>query len=135
MGGRVLWHQAATATVVCFVSLTGYLALLGWDQKKTVGPDGYQHGPYDPWQVVALCVVVGVAAAWAGWRRDALVGAIAATMTMTAAFSIDAATDSENDGLWPVGACMVLVATFFGFWLCTNVGAWFREHRQHSRPR
>lgn len=131
MISRVQWRRATTAAVVCLASLAGYLALLGWDQQKTLGSDGYLHGPYEPWQVVALCAVVGAAAAWAGWRRDRLVGSAAAAVTMTLAFSIDAATDRQNDGLWPIGAFVVLVATFVGFWLCATVGAWLRERRRH----
>jgi hypothetical protein len=84
MRKRVRSRQAATAVVVCLVSVAGYLALLGWDQDKTIGADGYLHGPYEPWQVAALCAVVGVAAAWAGWRNDAVLGAVAATMTIAA---------------------------------------------------
>jgi hypothetical protein len=53
--------------------------------------------------------------------------AIAATVTMTAAFSIDAATDPENDGLWPVGAFMVLVA--FGQTLCLAAMCGVRAQR------
>lgn len=95
------------------------------------GSDGNLHGPYEPWQVVTLCAVVGAAAAWAGWRRAGLLGSAAATATMTVAFSLDAATERENDGLWPVGALMVLIATFFGSWICAIVGARLRERRRH----
>jgi hypothetical protein len=132
VSSRVELHQATTAVVVCLVSLIGYTALLGWDQKRTLGPDGYLHGPYEPWQVVALGTVVAIATGWAGWRRDGLIAASAATVTLTIVFSIDAATNHENDGLWPVGSFTVLVATFFGSWICTSVGA---DPRTLSRPR
>jgi hypothetical protein len=101
--------------VVTVVTVIGYLTLLGWDQEKTLGADGYLHGPYEPWQVIALVAVLGVLAVWAGWRGRFGLGTVAATVVLTLVWSIDAATDSDSDGLWPVGAGMVFIGTAGGF--------------------
>lgn len=126
---RRIPHRTATTAVTFLASLTGYLALIGWDQRKTLGSDGYLHGPYETWQVGALCAVVALAAVWAGWRRGGRVASLSAAAAITAAFSVDAATDPENDGLWGVGAVTVLVATYLGCRLCTLIGAWLRRRR------
>jgi hypothetical protein len=112
------WVTAAGSSLV---TLGGYVGFLAWDQAKGLGADGYQHGPYQPWQVWAVCVVVALAAAWAGLRRQPITGAFAATITMTVAWSVDAATDGEDDGLWPVGAFLVALATLAGFSLLAEL--------------
>src|SRR5258708_39472635 len=102
-------RRAVTAAVVGGVSVGGYLAFLGWDRHKTLGADGYLHGPYEAWQVVALVLLLAGVAGWSGWRHDQVVGSLIATATVTIAWSIDAATDRQNDGRGPVGR--VLAAT------------------------
>lgn len=106
--------RIVTAAVTCLVTLGGYLALLAWDQTKALGADGSLHGPYDTWQVTGLCIVVAAAAVWAGLRGNPVIGAVAASVTLTVAFSIDAATDSDSDGLWPVGAALLAMGTLLG---------------------
>ena len=125
-------RRTCSAAIVCFVSLTGYLALLGWDQHKTIGPDGYLHGPYETWQVEALCAVIAMAAAWAGWRGDGRAASVSATATITAAVSVDWATEPENDGLWSVGALMVLTVTYVGCRLFSLLGTWLRRQRAET---
>lgn len=115
--------HVVTAVVVAVTSLAAYLLLLGWDQQKTLGADGYLHGPYEAWQVAALVVVLAVGAAWSGWRHHSVVGASVAATTLTAIWSTDAATDSENDGLWPVGALLVAIATMGGFLLVAAIAS------------
>ncbi len=106
-----------TVLFVVLASVAGYTALLAWDRTKTLGPDGYLHGPYEVWQVAAFVIVLGLIAVVAGLRRVALVGTLAATIAVTLAWSIDAATDPYNDGLWPVGAVSVAGGTLLGFGL------------------
>jgi hypothetical protein len=113
---RTSWRgDLIVVAVVAVVTAAGYLSLLGSDQRKTLGADGYLHGPYAPWQVIALVAVLGVLAVWAGWCGRFALGTVAATVVLTTLFSIDAATDAENDGLWPVGALMVATGTAGGF--------------------
>lgn len=102
----VIWVGLAT--------LANYFVWLGWDQKKYLGTDGSLHGPYQPWQVVGLVLVLGVIAASAGWRRRPLVADIVTTLVMTACFSYQGATDPLNDGLWPIGAVLVALGTLAG---------------------
>jgi hypothetical protein len=116
-------RRVATVCVVGLLTLGGYLAFLGWDQHKSLGSDGYLHGPYQPWQVVALVIVMAGAAVWTGRRHDQALGTVVATAVVTIAWSVDAATDRENDGLWPIGALGVAVGTALGFLLVSNLAA------------
>jgi hypothetical protein len=121
--------------VVTVVTITGYLSLLGWDRQKTVGTDGYAHGPYEPWPVIAFVGVLGVLAGWAGWRGRFGLGTAVATVVLTVLWSIDAATAPENDGLWPVGAGMVLIGTAGGFILVSALADHVHTTRRAHRAR
>jgi len=106
--------RVRTATLVGFATLANYLVWLGWDQTKYRGPDGNLHGPYQPWQVVGLVLVLGAIAAAAGWHRRSGVAVIVSTLVMTVCFSYQGATDPLNDGLWPIGAALVACGTSAG---------------------
>ena len=71
-------------------------------------------GPYEPWQVVGAVLVLGVIAAMAGWLRRPWVAVVMNTLVMTVCFSVSAGIDPGDDGLWPVGAFIVAVATCAG---------------------
>ena len=103
-----------TATLVGVATLADYVGWLGWDQTKHLGPDGFLHGPYEPWQVVGVVLVLGVIAAAAGLRRQPWVAVVVTTLVMTVCFSVQGATDPLNDGLWPIGAFMVAAGTCAG---------------------
>lgn len=46
-----------------------YVVLLGWHAKKHHSPgSGRCTGPYDPWQVVALAVALGLLVAFTAWK-------------------------------------------------------------------
>jgi hypothetical protein len=109
--GKAGW--ALTAVFVAVATLVNYLVWLGWDQRKDVHPDGSVTGPYQPWQVVGLVLVLGAVAAVATLRGRALVTVVVGTVVMTLCFSVDAATEPPeyNDGLWPVGAMSVALGT------------------------
>lgn len=117
--------RARTAIVTGVVTLVAYVALLGWDQAKTVSADGTTTGPYESWQVVALVLVLGATAALAGWRRRTWVATVTMTLVLTLCWSFDAATDPAdlNDGLWPVGALLVLIGTFAGAAVVAGIAA------------
>lgn len=125
---------ASTAAAVALVTVTAYLALLGWDQQKTRGADGYLHGPYQPWQVGLLVGVLAAAAVWCGYRGQMWIGTVTATVTLTAAWSIDAATDAYDPDLWPIGALMIASSTFVGFVTISGVSkALFERRRTAAR--
>ena len=112
-----------TAAIVALLTLGAFFAFLAWDRHKTRGSDGYLHGPYEPWQVIAVVVVIAGAAVWAGRRGNWVTGTVVATVAMTVAWSVNAATDPDNDGLWPVGALLVCLGTLLGFFLVSTMVA------------
>ena len=105
--------KAMTALVVSAVAtLAAYMAFLGWDHDKKLGPDGNLHGPYQAWQVVGFGAVMAVIATAVAWVTMSMAGAIGSTVMLTAAFSRDASNDPENDGLWLYGAVLLAIGTF-----------------------
>lgn len=125
--------------VVAGVTLVAYLALLGWDQTRDVAPDGSTSGPYQPWQVAALVLLLAVLAVVAGahGERAALLTTVTMTVVFTVAFSIDAMTEppEHNDGLWPVGAVLVLFGTFFSAGMVSALSRRFWAARRARRER
>ena len=89
-----------------------YLALLGWDQALDVDPaTGSGTGPYQAWQVVVLAAVLVGLAAWAvSQPAPRLVLVVPAVLTVC--WTVDAATDTDGDGLWPIGAVLVATGSF-----------------------
>ena len=97
-----LRSNAVANAIVAGAGLSaGYLATLGWHRLHA----------YAGWRVAVLaawdCLIV-IAGAWA--RRSVLVTSTV-TAVLTALWSVDAATDTAGDGqgLWPVGAVMMLI--------------------------
>jgi hypothetical protein len=109
-----------------------WLAWFGWHRAKTLGPDGYLHGPYESWQVAGFVLILGAIAAVLGWVGQVFSGVAVVTVVTTLAFSSDALADTKNnDGLWLVGAILVAVGTFC--WVCA-IGAVSRSVRRRLRP-
>jgi hypothetical protein len=108
LDGMAVAVLAATATVA------GYLAFLGWDQKKDIARDGGETGPYQPWQVIGLTVVLVVITVWAARLHHPIVAALVIPLVLTVVWSIDASNDPEDDGLWPVGATMLYIGSTLG---------------------
>jgi hypothetical protein len=82
---------------------------------------------------VIVCVVAAMAALWTGWTGRAVLGAVIATVALTTVFSLDAVNNSENDGLWPVGAALVAICTPLAFAMVAGAARWLRR-RHHSGP-
>jgi hypothetical protein len=112
-----------------------YGAFLGWDQDKDLDPaTGQLSGPYQAWQVVGCGVVLATLAFAAGWRGRMWLASIAVPAVLTACFAVDAATDADADGLWPVGAALVAIGSFAGTLGVAAVGAKVgRPNRMVSR--
>jgi hypothetical protein len=117
----------AVGTAVC------YAALLGWDRRNTRGSDGYAHAPYDNWQVVILIVAMAALGVWAGLRYRVWLSTFAATAVMTVLWSMDAASFTPNDGLWPIGAVAVLSGTGLGFFVVAGLSTRLRLSRGGQR--
>ncbi|GLX00973.1 hypothetical protein [Microtetraspora sp. NBRC 16547] len=99
--------------ILALASLVNYLAWLGWDQERDIEPDGSLSGPYQPWQVAGLVIVLGILAAFAGRRDHPGIGTLSIAGVMWLSWSVNAAL-SDNSGLWSVGAVALLPAVFFG---------------------
>jgi hypothetical protein len=99
---------------VGLATLANYLGWLGWDQTKDRGSDGYLTGPYEPWQIVGLVLVLAVIAATAGWRRRPWVAIIVTTGVMWLCVLASGAIDPNADGLFLIGAFSAAVSTFTG---------------------
>jgi hypothetical protein len=51
---------------------------------------------------------------WASLRHQAIAATLVSSSVLTLAFCVDASGDAENDGLWAVGAMMLLVGSVLG---------------------
>jgi hypothetical protein len=132
---RFQWRERlVVVAVVSVVTVSACLALLGWDHTS-VGADGYLSGPYEPWQVITLVVILGVLAVWTGWRGRSGVGTVVATIALTVPWSVDAAHTAQNDGLWGVGAVMVATGTAAAFLLVSGAATRFRSTRYARQER
>ncbi|WP_405059190.1 hypothetical protein OG474_41585 [Kribbella sp. NBC_01505] len=108
--GTAVWALAAIVAAAAV-----YLALLGWHAEKTLDPaTGNETGPYEAWQVIVLAVVIAILAAIIGSASRAPLAIVTIPLTLTLTFAVDAATASDADGLWAVGALLVLIGSAAG---------------------
>jgi hypothetical protein len=109
---------------VAAATVAAELAWLPAGARKTPGPDGDLHGPYTTGEVTGLVVTLLVIAVLgtlllprlrggAGWLQPIGVAA-ALTGALTVTWSAVAAADPGGDGLWPVGAFLILVGSAVG---------------------
>jgi hypothetical protein len=126
-GWRVLLWVAVAA--VC--TIAAYLIFLPWGAQKELGADGYLHGPYETNQVIGLVVSLLAIGAVTGWF-SAWIAPWVVPPVLTLMWSLDAINDVENDGLWPLGATMVLVGTSATTLVLVLVGKNFASRRAQS---
>ncbi|MFC6016860.1 hypothetical protein ACFP2T_11660 [Plantactinospora solaniradicis] len=119
------------AVALAGVTVLAYWAFLGWDQHKDTDPlTGSQTGPYQAWQVVGLGLVLAVLVFEAARRGRPWLAVLVVSVVLTVSFTVDAATDADGDGLWPIGAALVAVGSLFGTGLVAGIGAALgRRHR------
>lgn len=129
---RLARAELRAAALVGVASLVDCLGWLGWQRAKHLGPDSYLHGPYEPWRVAGLLVVLGVIVVAATARGYAKVAVVMTTLVVTLFFSVQGATDPRSDGLWPIGAILVAVGTAGGTSLA--VALVLLSRRVRSRP-
>jgi peptidoglycan/LPS O-acetylase OafA/YrhL len=127
-GSVLVWSVVVAAAVVAI-----YWAFLGWDQHKDLDPvTGAMTGPYQPWQVITCGIVLAAVVFAAGWRGRTWVAVLVVPVVLTACFSVDAATDPDGDGLWPIGAALVAVGSLLGTAAVATLGGYLgRRHRTH----
>jgi hypothetical protein len=121
-----------SAAVAAAATVAAYLVFLPWGAKKTLGPDGYLHGPYTTAEVVGLIVAllaIGIAVGWFGsWQALWVMPPV-----LTLVWVLQAVSDqqSDNDGLWIIGAGLVLVGSGLVTLVVVLVGSAIHRHR-HS---
>jgi peptidoglycan/LPS O-acetylase OafA/YrhL len=119
------------AVVVAAAVAATYGAFLGWDQHKDTDPaTGAQSGPYQPWQVIGCAAVLALVAFAAGRRGRTWLVVPVLPIVLTVCFSVDAATDTDSDGLWPIGAAFVALGSLFGTAAVAALGAGLAAPRQ-----
>ncbi|MEV7327742.1 hypothetical protein [Micromonospora sp. NPDC093244] len=122
----VLFLAAATVGV--------WLLWLSWDTGYTVDAQtDATSGPYAPWQVVGCVLTLVLLAALAGTRLSPWLVAPVMTVAFTAAWSWRAAS-TDDSGLWPVGAGLVLVAMAAGSTLVSVAARRVSRRRLAGRP-
>lgn len=119
---RLLWPVGLGAAVAAT-----YAAFFAWDQHKEVDASGHESGPYSTWQVLGCAAVLAVLAVETGRRGRPWLASIVVPAVLTACFSVDAATDADSDGLWPVGAALVAIGSFAGTVALSQLGARIRR--------
>jgi peptidoglycan/LPS O-acetylase OafA/YrhL len=126
-------RSAIPLWTVALAGITGvaYWAFLGWDQHKDTDPvTGSQTGPYQAWQVIGLGVVLALLVFEAGRRGRPWLASPVVSAVLTVSFAVDAATDADGDGLWPIGAALVAIGSLLGTALVAGVGAHLGRRRR-----
>ncbi|MFY1670983.1 hypothetical protein ACN27G_13585 [Plantactinospora sp. WMMB334] len=101
-----------------------YWAFLGWDRQKETDPvTGAETGPYQAWQLIGLGVVLALLVFEAGRRGRPWLAGVVVPVVLTVAFSLDAATSPDGDGLWVIGAVLVLLGSALGTGVVAGLGA------------
>jgi len=129
----VLW-LLAVAGYLAAATVLAYLAWLAWDQHYDEAPDGGLSGPYQAWQVIGLVLTIGLLAVVAGWRQHPILAVIAIPIPLTVCFAVDWATDTPNQGLWPIGVALIVTAAIWGVTLVSFVSAGLATRRARRRP-
>jgi hypothetical protein len=118
-GSTLVWSVLSAAVVA-----GTYWAFLGWDRRKDLNPaTGELTGPYQPWQVIGCGAVLALLAFESGRRGRIWPVALVLPTVLTACFAINAATDPDSDGLWPIGAALVALGSTAGTAAVAALGA------------
>ncbi|GAA2729718.1 hypothetical protein [Actinocorallia aurantiaca] len=106
-----VWIAVAAATFL------NWAVWLGWDQKYDEHPDGTVSGPYEPWQVAGMVLVLAALVLATAFSRRYRTAILASTFGM--AVSTVVFWSADESGLWAVGATMVVA----GMLVTTTVAA------------
>ncbi|MGH3913108.1 MAG: hypothetical protein ACRDTC_06820 [Pseudonocardiaceae bacterium] len=104
--------------VLAVATAASYLVWTAWNRYREFDAQGSAESPYEPWQAsgLMLVLIVGVLAGVAGWRRCAWAAVLVIPTVLTLCISIIGATDPDGDGLWVIGAMLVMISSFL--WVC-----------------
>lgn len=125
--------RTVVLTVTCFLlaaaARTGWF---GWDTVRDVEPGTVSSsGPYEVWQGVGAAITLLVVIIFfAPWLPTVDV-ALAVSLGFTAGFTYSGATDPEADGLYVVGAGILLVVML----AATTAVAWAARKAVDRRTR
>jgi hypothetical protein len=112
-------------------TVSGYFLWLGWHRPKQLHPDGHLTGPYKAWQVLGFVLTLAIiAAAITWWSETVWIAPVMMTAVTTAYFSVEAATSDYNDGLWPIGAMLVMIGAALGITLVSITTVYKMKHAQ-----
>jgi hypothetical protein len=102
-----LARRIGVVAVGAAATVGAYLWLLYHSGSGRPGVSSYLRGPYLAWHVVAVVVILGLGAIWAGWLGFPLLGALVESSALVASWSITAATDRTSNSAWPIGAVLI----------------------------
>ena len=125
--------RTVVLTVTCFLlAAATWAGWFGWDTVRDVDRGtGSSSGPYEVWQGVGAAITLLVVIIFfAPWLPTVDV-ALAVSLGFTAGFTYSGATDPEADGLYVVGAGMLLVVMLGA----TTVVAWAARRAVDRRGR
>lgn len=125
--------RTATGTVgLAALTAATWWAWLGWDTEHDVDPtSGEVSGPYQAWQVIGCVCCLGVLAVVGALLLRPWIAAPIVTLVFTGCWAA-AAANTDDSGLWAVGAILVLLGTAAGSTALGTV-AWRARHRR-TRP-
>lgn len=125
-------HRSVTTrfavTAMAPAAAATYLEFLGWHWLE--GTAGDPRGVYPPSAVVPAVFVLALLALASALLHSRTAGFIATTIGFVGCFAADADTSRNNDGLWPVGALLIVGGIWLGFRLVDlMVRLWRRQPR------
>lgn len=110
-----------SSLVLAAVTAGAWAAWLSWENGYHTDAAGATSGPYAWWQVAGAVVTLAVIAVLAARRLHPLLIAPVMAVAFAVAWSVGAVT-SDDSGLWPIGATLVLFGVLGGAALVSAVG-------------
>jgi hypothetical protein len=114
--------RTVVLTVTCFLlAAAAWAGWFGWDTARDVDPGtGSSTGPYEIWQGIGAAItLLAVIVLFVRWLPTVNV-VLGVSVGFTAGFTSSGATDPEADGLYVVGAGILLLVML----LATTLAAW-----------
>ncbi len=87
--------------IVAAATVVSYALWLGSNENYKIGADGYEHGPYQPWQVIGFVSVMALVVAIVGSQLLVLDTAVVVSIALTVTFAAySAPEDRQGYGEW-----------------------------------